>query len=129
MMLSRAYRDPPAIGQSVEYSPFDFRKMHSGVQLSMLSPRSTDTVPSYLRTLVPMSDTPASTNLGEDSGSTGPADDDKRSWTERLVAPALRRHQLSAWQTGGAREEPMFMCVNLSARHFCPALGGHVERR
>ncbi|MBW3571439.1 MAG: methylmalonyl-CoA mutase [Gemmatimonadetes bacterium] len=39
-----------------------------------------------------MSDTLASTNLGEDSGSTGPADDGKRSWTERLVAPVLRKH-------------------------------------
>jgi methylmalonyl-CoA mutase N-terminal domain/subunit len=39
-----------------------------------------------------MSDTPASTNLGEDSGSTGPADAGKRSWTERLVAPALGKH-------------------------------------
>ena len=39
-----------------------------------------------------MSDTPASTNLGEDSGSTGPADEGKRSWTERLVAPALGKH-------------------------------------
>ncbi|HEX5869771.1 MAG TPA: methylmalonyl-CoA mutase family protein, partial [Longimicrobium sp.] len=39
-----------------------------------------------------MSDTPASTNLGEDSGSTGPANDGKRSWTERLVAPALGKH-------------------------------------
>jgi methylmalonyl-CoA mutase, N-terminal domain len=39
-----------------------------------------------------MSDTLASTNLGEDSGSTGPANDGKRSWTERLVAPALGKH-------------------------------------
>jgi methylmalonyl-CoA mutase N-terminal domain/subunit len=39
-----------------------------------------------------MSDTLASTNLGEDSGTTGPAGDGKRSWTERLVAPALGRH-------------------------------------
>jgi methylmalonyl-CoA mutase N-terminal domain/subunit len=39
-----------------------------------------------------MSDTLAATNLGEDSGSTGPANDGKRSWTERLVAPALGKH-------------------------------------
>ncbi|HEX2210869.1 MAG TPA: methylmalonyl-CoA mutase family protein [Longimicrobium sp.] len=39
-----------------------------------------------------MSDTLAATNLGEDSGSTGPANDGKRSWTERLVAPVLGRH-------------------------------------
>jgi methylmalonyl-CoA mutase N-terminal domain/subunit len=39
-----------------------------------------------------MSDTAASTNLGEDSGSTAPASDGKRSWTERLVAPALGKH-------------------------------------
>ncbi|HEX6367569.1 MAG TPA: methylmalonyl-CoA mutase family protein [Longimicrobium sp.] len=39
-----------------------------------------------------MSDTLAFTNLGEDSGSTGPANDGKRAWTERLVAPALGRH-------------------------------------
>jgi methylmalonyl-CoA mutase, N-terminal domain len=39
-----------------------------------------------------MSDTLAATNLGEDSGSTGPADEGKRSWTERLVAPALGKH-------------------------------------
>src|SRR5687768_16895455 len=57
----------------------------------MLSPRFRTFVPSYLRTFVLMSDTLASTNLGEDSGSTGPADG-KRSWTERLVAPALGRH-------------------------------------
>ncbi|HEV3048735.1 MAG TPA: methylmalonyl-CoA mutase family protein, partial [Longimicrobium sp.] len=39
-----------------------------------------------------MSDTVAATNLGEDSGSTGPANDGKRSWTERLVTPALGKH-------------------------------------
>ncbi|HEU4885049.1 MAG TPA: methylmalonyl-CoA mutase family protein [Longimicrobium sp.] len=39
-----------------------------------------------------MSDTLASTNLGEDSGGTEPANDGKRSWTERLVAPALGKH-------------------------------------
>jgi methylmalonyl-CoA mutase N-terminal domain/subunit len=39
-----------------------------------------------------MSDTLAATNLGEDSGSTGPANDGKQSWTERLVAPALGKH-------------------------------------
>jgi methylmalonyl-CoA mutase N-terminal domain/subunit len=39
-----------------------------------------------------MSDPLAATNLGEDSGSTGPANDGKRLWTERLVAPALGKH-------------------------------------
>ncbi|HEX6042110.1 acyl-CoA mutase large subunit family protein [Longimicrobium sp.] len=39
-----------------------------------------------------MSDTQAATNLGEDSGSTGPANEGKRSWTERLVTPALGKH-------------------------------------
>jgi len=47
----------------------------------------------HLRThALSMSDTLATTNLGEDSGSTGPADEGKRAWTERLVAPALGRH-------------------------------------
>ena len=39
-----------------------------------------------------MSDTLSATNLGEDSGGTGPAHDGKRLWTERLVAPALGKH-------------------------------------
>ncbi|HEX2205708.1 MAG TPA: methylmalonyl-CoA mutase family protein [Longimicrobium sp.] len=39
-----------------------------------------------------MSDTVAVTNLGEDSGSTGPAGDGKAQWTARAVAPALAKH-------------------------------------
>ncbi|HVH13912.1 MAG TPA: methylmalonyl-CoA mutase family protein [Longimicrobium sp.] len=38
-----------------------------------------------------MTDTLAA-NLGEDSGTSGPVDEGKRSWTERQVAPALGRH-------------------------------------
>jgi methylmalonyl-CoA mutase N-terminal domain/subunit len=39
----------------------------------------------------PMSDTPAVTNLGEDSGSTGPAAG-KQAWAARAVTPALAKH-------------------------------------
>ena len=39
-----------------------------------------------------MSDTPAATNPGGDSASTGPAHEGKRSWTERRVEPALGKH-------------------------------------
>jgi methylmalonyl-CoA mutase, N-terminal domain len=39
-----------------------------------------------------MSDTLAATNLGEDSGSTGPAAEGKAAWTERAVAPVLGKH-------------------------------------
>jgi diguanylate cyclase (GGDEF)-like protein/PAS domain S-box-containing protein len=36
--------------------------------------------------------------------------------------------QLGAWQDGGSREEPLFMCVNLSARQFLdPRLAADVE--
>jgi methylmalonyl-CoA mutase N-terminal domain/subunit len=39
-----------------------------------------------------MSDTQVVANIGEDSGSTGPADGGKAAWTERAVAPALAKH-------------------------------------
>jgi methylmalonyl-CoA mutase N-terminal domain/subunit len=39
-----------------------------------------------------MSDAEAVTNLGEDSGSTGPAAGGKAAWTGRAVAPALAKH-------------------------------------
>ncbi|HEU4561078.1 MAG TPA: methylmalonyl-CoA mutase family protein, partial [Longimicrobium sp.] len=39
-----------------------------------------------------MSDTLAATNIGEDSGSTGPAADGKQAWTARAVTPALAKH-------------------------------------
>ena len=73
-----------------------------------------------------MSDTPASTNLGEDSGSTGPANDGKRSWTERLVAPALGRHPERRERfesTSGVEVERLYAPEDLASLDYAADLG------
>jgi methylmalonyl-CoA mutase N-terminal domain/subunit len=73
-----------------------------------------------------MSDTPASTNLGEDSGSTGPAGDGKRSWTERLVAPALGRHPERRERfesTSGVEIDRLYAPEDVAALDYAADLG------
>jgi methylmalonyl-CoA mutase N-terminal domain/subunit len=74
-----------------------------------------------------MSDTPAvTTNLGEDSGSTGPADEGKRSWTERLVAPALGKHPERRERfesTSGVEVDRLYTPEDLAAQDYARDLG------
>ncbi|HYW13024.1 MAG TPA: methylmalonyl-CoA mutase family protein, partial [Longimicrobium sp.] len=73
-----------------------------------------------------MSDTPATTNLGEDSGSTGPADAGKRSWTERLVAPALGKHperREHFESTSGVEVDRLYTPEDLAAQAYARDLG------
>ncbi|HEY0018086.1 MAG TPA: methylmalonyl-CoA mutase family protein [Longimicrobium sp.] len=73
-----------------------------------------------------MSDTLASTNLGEDSGSTGPADTGKRSWTERLVAPALGKHPERRERfesTSGVEVERLYAPEDVAAMDYTADLG------
>ena len=73
-----------------------------------------------------MSDTLAATNLGEDSGSTGPADAGKRSWTERLVAPALGKHPERRERfesTSGVEVDRLYTPEDLAAQEYARDLG------
>ncbi len=73
-----------------------------------------------------MSDTLAATNLGEDSGSTGPADAGKRSWTERLVAPALGKHperREHFESTSGVEVDRLYTPEDLAAQEYARDLG------
>jgi methylmalonyl-CoA mutase N-terminal domain/subunit len=73
-----------------------------------------------------MSDTPATTNLGEDSGSTAPADEGKRSWTERLVAPALGKHPERRERfesTSGVEVDRLYTPGDLAAQDYARDLG------
>jgi methylmalonyl-CoA mutase N-terminal domain/subunit len=73
-----------------------------------------------------MSDTLASTNLGEDSGSTGPADTGKRSWTERLVAPALGKHPERRERfesTSGVEVDRLYAPEDVAAMDYAADLG------
>jgi methylmalonyl-CoA mutase N-terminal domain/subunit len=73
-----------------------------------------------------MSDTPASTNLGEDSGTTGPAHDRKASWTERLVAPALGKHPERRERfesTSGVEIERLYAPEDVAAMDYAADLG------
>jgi methylmalonyl-CoA mutase N-terminal domain/subunit len=92
----------------------------------MLSPRSCTPYPRTLRTFVLMSDTLASTHPGEDSGSTGPARDGKRSWTERLVAPALGKHPERRERfesTSGVEIDRLYAPEDVAALDFAADLG------
>jgi methylmalonyl-CoA mutase N-terminal domain/subunit len=73
-----------------------------------------------------MSDTPASTNLGEDSGGTEPASDGKRSWTERLVAPALGKHPERRERfesTSGVEIDRLYAPEDVAALDYAADLG------
>ncbi|HST60302.1 MAG TPA: methylmalonyl-CoA mutase family protein [Longimicrobium sp.] len=73
-----------------------------------------------------MSDTLAATNLGEDSGSTVPADAGKRSWTERLVAPALGKHperREHFESTSGVDVDRLYTPEDLAAQDYGRDLG------
>ncbi|HLM66782.1 MAG TPA: methylmalonyl-CoA mutase family protein, partial [Longimicrobium sp.] len=74
-----------------------------------------------------MSDTPAvTTNLGEDPGSTGPADEGKRSWTERLVAPALGKHPERRERfesTSGVEVDRLYTPEDLAGQDYARELG------
>jgi methylmalonyl-CoA mutase N-terminal domain/subunit len=73
-----------------------------------------------------MSDTLAATNLGEDSGSTAPADEGKRSWTERLVAPALGKHPERRERfesTSGVEVDRLYTPEDLAAQDYARDLG------
>jgi methylmalonyl-CoA mutase, N-terminal domain len=73
-----------------------------------------------------MSDTLASTNPGEDSGSIGPATDGKRSWTERLVAPALGKHPERRDRfesTSGVEVERLYAPEDLAGMDYAADLG------
>jgi methylmalonyl-CoA mutase, N-terminal domain len=73
-----------------------------------------------------MTDTPATTNLGEDSGSTAPADEGKRSWTERLVAPALGKHPERRERfesTSGVEVDRLYTPEDLAAQDYARDLG------
>ena len=73
-----------------------------------------------------MSDTLAATNLGEDSGSTGPANDGKRSWTERLVSPALGKHPERRERfesTSGVEIDRLYAPEDVAALDYAADLG------
>ena len=73
-----------------------------------------------------MSDTLAATNLGEDSGSTGPANEGKRSWTERLVAPALGKHPERRERfesTSGVEIDRLYTPEDLAGQEYARDLG------
>jgi methylmalonyl-CoA mutase N-terminal domain/subunit len=73
-----------------------------------------------------MSDSLAATNLGEDSGSTGPADAGKRSWTERLVAPALGKHPERRERfesTSGVEVDRLYTPEDVAAQEYARDLG------
>jgi methylmalonyl-CoA mutase N-terminal domain/subunit len=73
-----------------------------------------------------MSDTLAATNLGEDSGSTPPANEGKRAWTERLVAPALGKHpeRRERFQsTSGVEVDRLYTPEDLAAQAYARDLG------
>jgi methylmalonyl-CoA mutase, N-terminal domain len=73
-----------------------------------------------------MSDTLAATNLGEDSGSTGPANDGKRAWTERLVAPALGKHPERRERfesTSGVEIDRLYAPEDLASLEYARDLG------
>jgi methylmalonyl-CoA mutase N-terminal domain/subunit len=73
-----------------------------------------------------MSDTLAATNLGEDTGSSGPANEGKRSWTERLVAPALGKHPERRERfesTSGVEVDRLYTPEDLAAQDYARDLG------
>jgi methylmalonyl-CoA mutase N-terminal domain/subunit len=73
-----------------------------------------------------MSDTLASTHPGEDSGGTGPGGDGKRSWTERLVAPALGRHPERRERfesTSGVEIDRLYAPEDVAALDYAAGLG------
>jgi methylmalonyl-CoA mutase, N-terminal domain len=73
-----------------------------------------------------MTDTLAATNPGEDSGSTGPADEGKRAWTERLVTPALGRHperRPRFESTSGVEIDRLYTPGDLAAQDYGADLG------
>jgi methylmalonyl-CoA mutase N-terminal domain/subunit len=73
-----------------------------------------------------MSDTLASTHLGEDPGTTGPAGDGKRSWTERLVAPALGKHPERRERfesTSGVEIDRLYAPEDVAALDYAADLG------
>jgi methylmalonyl-CoA mutase N-terminal domain/subunit len=73
-----------------------------------------------------MSDTLAATNLGEDSGTPGPANEGKRSWTERLVAPALGKHperRESFESTSGVAIDRLYTPEDVAGQEYGRDLG------
>jgi methylmalonyl-CoA mutase N-terminal domain/subunit len=73
-----------------------------------------------------MSDTLAATNLGEDSGSTGPAADGKAAWTERAVTPVIGKHPERRERfesTSGVEVERVYAPEDLALLDYARDLG------